>query len=73
MNRKICIEYSVESIGTYKHGNETLNNMLGVNVGKTSCTSSDYRFMRLIRRGDNPNKETLIYIPYTPCRHHLNS
>jgi len=21
--------------------------------------------MRLVRRGDNPNKKTLIYIPYT--------
>ena len=49
MNRKICIEYSVESIGIYKHGNETSNNTVGVNVGKTSYTSSDYRFMRLIR------------------------
>ena len=42
MNRKICIEYSVESIGTYKHANKTSNNMLGVNVDKISCTSSDY-------------------------------
>ena len=73
MNRKICIEHSVESICIYKHGNETSNNMLGVNVGKTSCMSSNYRFMRLICREDNPNKETLIYIPYTPCHHHLNS
>ena len=47
MNRKICIEYSVESIGTYKHGNKKSNNMLDVNVDKTSCTSSDYKFCLL--------------------------
>jgi len=27
--------------------------------------------MRLVRRGDNPNKETLMYIPYTSLHHQL--
>ena len=44
-----------------------------MSVDKTSYTSSDFECMRLIRRGDNPNKENLIYIPYTPYRHHLSS
>jgi len=26
----------------------------------------------VIRQGDNPNKETLIYIPHIRCHHHLN-
>jgi len=42
-------------------------------MDKTSCTSSDYGFTRSIRQGDNPNKETLIYIPHITCRHHLGS
>ena len=33
------------------------------NTGKTSCTSSDYGFMRPVCRRNNPNKKTLIYIP----------
>ena len=41
-------------------------------MDKTSCISSDYEFTGLIRQGDNPNKETLIYIPHTSCRHRLN-
>jgi len=42
-------------------------------MGKTSCTSSDYGFTRLIRQGDNPNKETLIYRQHIPYRHRLSS
>jgi len=42
-------------------------------VDKTSCIGLDFGFMRLIRQGDNPNKETLIYIPYTPCHYNLSS
>jgi len=33
------------------------------NTGKTSCTSSDYGFMRPVRQRNNTNKEALIYIP----------
>jgi len=40
---------------------------------KTSCTGSVDRLMRLISRGDNPNKEILIYIPYTSCLHRLST
>jgi len=56
----------VESLSTNKHA-------INTSMDKTSCASSNYRFMRLIRQGDNQNKETLIYLPYTPCRHHLSS
>jgi len=42
-------------------------------MDKTSCTSLDYGFTRLIRQGDNPNKKTIIYIPHIPCHHHLGS
>ena len=35
-------------------------------MDKTSCTSSDYEFTGQIRQGNNPNKETLIYI------HHIS-
>jgi len=41
-------------------------------MDKTSCTSSDYGFTGQIRQGDNPNKETLIYMPYISCRHRLS-
>jgi len=33
------------------------------NTGKTSCISSDYGFMRPVHRRNNPNWETLVYIP----------
>jgi len=33
------------------------------NTSKTRCTSSDYDFKRQVSRRNNPNKETLIYIP----------
>ena len=62
---KTCIEGSMKSIGTYKH-------VINTSVDKTSCTSSDYRFMGLIRQGDNPNNETLIYIPHISCRNRLS-
>jgi len=38
-----------------------------LNASNTSCTSSVYSFMRQVRRRNNPNKKTLIYIPYAPC------
>jgi len=43
------------------------------NVGKTSCTSSDCEFMRLVYRGDNPKKKTLIDIPYISCHQSSSS
>ena len=30
---------------------------------QSDCMASDYGFMRLVHRRNNPNKETLIYIP----------
>ena len=65
LNRKTCMENGIESIGTHKHA-------INIIMDKTSCISSDYGFMGLIRRGDNPNKETLIYIPHISCRHRLS-
>jgi len=47
--------------------------MLSANVDKTNYTSLNIGFMRLIHRGDNPNKETLICILYIPCHHCLSS
>ena len=47
--------------------------MILLNTRKTNCTSSVYGFMRQIRRRNNPNKETLIYIPYTSRHHSLSS
>ena len=42
---------------------QTCNEALSkVNVGKTSCTSLDFGFMRLLRQEDNPNKKILIDI-----------
>jgi len=32
----------------------------------------DYEFTGQIRQGDNPNKETLIYIPHISYRHRLS-
>ena len=40
--------------------------------GQNKLYNPVYGFMSLVRRGDNPNKETLIYIPYIPCRHNLS-
>ena len=34
------------------------------NTGKTSYTSSNYKFVRLVCWRNNSNKKTLIYIPY---------
>ena len=62
----------VVSIGTQKHGIRH-QDMLNTRVDKTSCIGLDFGFKRLIRRGDNPNKKTLIYILYTPCHHNLSS
>jgi len=48
--------------------------MLYAEVDKTSCINLIARFMRLVHNGDNPNKETPIYIytiypisPTTEC------
>jgi len=48
------------------------SNTLNTSVDITSCTSSDFVFMRLIRQGNNPNKETLMYIPYALYHHRLS-
>jgi len=53
--RKSCCEY--------KHtptGNKASSK---ADVDKTRYTSSNHSFLRLVCRGDNPNKETLIDIP----------
>ena len=42
-------------------------------IDKTSCISLDFGLIRLVRRGDNPNKKTRMYIPYTPCLNNLSS
>jgi len=47
-------------------------NMLYVAVGKIDFIYSIFGSMRLVRRGDNSNKKTLIYIPYTPLHHQLS-
>ena len=47
------------------------NNVLYVDIGNTSCVNSIVGFMRLVRRGNNPNKKTLTYIPYTIFHHQL--
>ena len=36
-----------------------------VNVYKTNCINSVSGSIRLVCRADNPNKEILVYIPYT--------
>jgi len=43
-----------------------------VSVGKTSCINRIAGSMRLVRLGDNPNKKTLIYIPYTSLHQQLS-
>jgi len=48
---------------------EILNRVLDASAGKTSCVSLVYRFTRLVRQGDNPNKESLIDIIYISCHH----
>jgi len=42
-------------------------------VGEISCTSLDYWFIRSVRRKNNPNKKTLIYIPYILFHHSRSS
>jgi len=70
LNKKICVENRVASI--HPNMNEVSSDEM-YRSDKTSCTGSVDRFMRLIPRGDNPNKETLIYIPYTSCLHQLST
>ena len=48
---------------------EILNKVLDANVGKFGCMSLTNRFIKLVRRGNNPNKKTLIDIPYVSWRH----
>ena len=43
--------------------------MLDANVGKFGRMSLAYGFMKLVRRGNNPEKETLIDIPYILWSH----
>jgi len=47
--------------------------MYYVNVCKINCINSISGSMRLVCRGDNPNKETLIYISYltSPSTRHI--
>jgi len=45
---------------------------MNANVCKTSYTSLVDGFMRLVCQKDNPNKKTLIDIPYTLCYHWLS-
>jgi len=68
---KTCIEGSIKSIGTYKHAVNKLN-MINTSMDKTSCTTLDYRSTGQISQGDNPNKETLIYISYISCCYRLS-
>jgi len=49
-----------------------IKHVINTSMNKTSCTSPDYGFMRLISREDNPNKETFICIPYTSSHHRLS-
>jgi len=41
--------------------NKTSSKALYTSVDKTSYTSSDFEFTRLIRGGDNPHKKTLTH------------
>ena len=66
MHQKPCHEHRHKQVC-----NETSSNVSNTSVDKTSYTSSDFGFMRLIHRGDNPNKKTLIYIPYTSYLYRL--
>ena len=44
--------------------NEILNNIIDANEGKSVFISVANGFMKLVRQRNNPNKKTLIYIPY---------
>jgi len=44
-----------------------------LNTSKISRTSSVYGFIRLVRQKNNPNKKTLIYIPYASCHRNMSS
>jgi len=68
MHRKQCRELKYkETCDKY------IKHAINISMDKTSFISSYYGFMGLIHQGDNPNKETLIYIPHIPCRLHLSS
>jgi len=49
--------------------NEALNKILDANVCKSGCMSLANEFMKLVRRGNYPNKKTLIDIPYVSWSH----
>jgi len=49
--------------------NEILNRLLDANVGKSGFISLVNGFMKLICRGNNPNKEPLIDIAYISWSH----
>jgi len=59
-------------VHAYRNMKEASSNEMYIS-DKTSCTGLVNRFMRLIHRGDNPNKKALIYIPYTSCLHQLST
>ena len=60
MYQKLCRKYRQTQVC-----NETSSNVSNTSVGKTSYTSSEFGFIRLIRRGDNSNKKnTHIYTIY---------
>ena len=49
---------------SYLLNKENSIKLIILNTSKTNRTSSIYGFMRQVRRRNNPNKKTLIYIPY---------
>jgi len=82
MRNAKCVHVSINSNKSMHGkpcGEHTLPNMKEASSDgmyrsdKTNYTGSVDRFMRLIPRGDNPNKETLIYISYASCLHRLST
>jgi len=73
------MENGIESISTHNHATNILTcdkytkHSINISMDKTSCISSDYRYTGLTRQGNNPNKETLIYIPHIRCHYPLSS
>jgi len=49
--------------------NEILNKILDMNVDKSGFMSLANGFMKLVHPENNPNKETLIDIPYISWSH----
>jgi len=44
--------------------NDLINNIIDMNVSKSDCMCLANGFIKLVRRGNNPNKKTLVDIPY---------